>query len=62
MNKSQVFTPVTQEMLRPEQFVSVLNKQPATVASARFIPPRVGDNHFGHILVVYKVPRLRRAS
>ena len=51
--------PVSQEYLTPEEYLSVSKVRAAIISSVRFVPPRLGDSHFGRIYVQYRHPVYR---
>ena len=52
-----IYDPVRTEVLTPHQYVEVFAKYRNQIANVWVIPARLGENHFGKIIVSYKTPR-----
>lgn len=48
--------PVMRERLSPSEFLSVLESKQDRVKSSNFVPPKLGDDHFGYFEVEYDEP------
>lgn len=46
--------PVSEELVSPQKFIDMTDADRAKIKSASIVPPRLGDKHFGKILVQYK--------
>jgi len=46
--------PVSEELVTPQQYIDLTDKERARIKSASIVPPRLGDKHFGKILLQYK--------
>lgn len=57
-NTIDVF-PVKEEFLRPEEFLELVEKNPALIERSTFMPPKLGGKGFGSIHVQYSRPRYR---
>lgn len=51
--------PVERERMSPAGFLSTLESDPDKIESSSFIPPRLGDDHFGYFEVEYRTPVYR---
>jgi hypothetical protein len=47
--------PVERERVGPGQYLE-LESDPDRVESASFVPPKLGDDHFGYFEVEYRTP------
>lgn len=48
--------PIEHETLSPEGFLETLDDRREQIESSRFVPPKLGDDHFGYVEVDYKQP------
>ena len=39
-------------VVSPKRYLDILRTEPGSIVSARFIPPRLGDTHFGRVAIV----------
>lgn len=51
--------PITEEVLSPQQFISLKKEERAKIKSQVIVPPTLGSKNFGGILVKYKTPIYR---
>jgi len=51
--------PVEQERMSPSGFLKALESNADDIESSSFIPPRLGDDHFGYFEVKYRNPIYR---
>lgn len=51
--------PVERERMSPTGFLATLESDADNIKSSSFIPPRLGDNHFGYFEVEYRNPIYR---
>lgn len=49
---------VTKESVTPADFLNIARKNSSAIKNTKFIPPRIGDNSFGHFEVEYRVPKI----
>lgn len=50
--------PFKERLLSPEAYQREMQEHRANIEAVRFIPPRLGDTHFGMFSVRYKRPIL----
>lgn len=50
------------EILTPEQFINLTDDQRANIKSVDIIPPKLGGNHFGKILIKKYYPDFKKIS
>jgi hypothetical protein len=48
--------PLYTEIVSPAQYMKFLATMPKAIRSARFIPPKLGYEGFGKVLIVWKSP------
>jgi len=48
--------PVFREQMAPHEFLQLLQSDTSRIKSSTFVPPRLGDNHFGYFEVEYDRP------
>lgn len=51
--------PVNHESLSPSDFRELATEHPERVESSKFVPPQLGDSHFGYFEVEYHQPIFR---
>lgn len=51
--------PTSTELMRPKEFVNLTQTQKDNIQTCQFVPPSLGDDHFGRVRVTYKTPVLR---
>lgn len=51
--------PVERERMSPAGFLATLESNADNIESSSFIPPRLGDDHFGYFEVEYRNPIYR---
>ena len=44
------------EIVSPTRFVEIWATMRKSIRSSRFLPPKLGDEGFGRVLIVWKVP------
>lgn len=49
------------ETVTPEKFVEIYEKERDNIRSARVVPGKLGDRHFGKIVVERKTPVYRKS-
>ncbi|MCF8156421.1 MAG: hypothetical protein K9K35_10485 [Rhodoferax sp.] len=57
-NSIDVF-PVREELLKPEEFLDLVERNPSMIERSTFIPPKLGGPGFGFIQVQYSRPKYR---
>ena len=45
------------ERVSPEAFLEILERRQSELKSFEFVPPRLGDKHFGYFRIEWKWPR-----
>jgi hypothetical protein len=50
------------EIISPEEYINLSEKEKENVKSATIIPPSLGDKEFGKIQITYKIPTYRIAK
>lgn len=48
--------PLYTEIVSPTRFVEIWSTMRKAIRSTRFLPPKLGDEGFGRVLIVWKVP------
>lgn len=58
-DKSQIldFAASEPERVSPEAFLDILETRQSELKSFEFVPPRLGDKHFGYFRIEWKWPR-----
>ena len=54
--------PTLTELMRPNEFVELTQRQKDNIETCKFVPPSLGDTHFGRVQVTYKTPVLRETK
>lgn len=50
---------IEEELLSPEKFLNLNEKEKMNIISSRIIPPKLGDKGYGKIKVIYRNPIYR---
>ena len=48
--------PLRFQVVTPEEFIEIYNERSSEILSAKIVPPKLGSNDFGKILVEWKNP------
>ena len=55
--KSEVYlNPVERERLSPSEFIETVNRRSEDIRTTSYVPPKLGDDHFGYFEVEYDSP------
>lgn len=46
--------PLSEELVSPLHYVKLDDSEKSKIKSAEIVPPKLGDKHFGKILIKYK--------
>ena len=55
-NREISMSPQRFQVVTPEEYIKIYNQNSANILSVRIIPPRIGSNNFGKILIEWKNP------
>ncbi len=62
MDNLNVFIPIKEEVILPDEFIKLVESQRDNIESSKFIPPKIGDSSFGEMSVTYKHPVLKHVG
>jgi len=51
---------VESEQLSPQEFLNIAEEEPTRIKSSNFVPPKLGENHFGYVRIEYRKPVFKR--
>lgn len=49
-------SPLRFQVVTPEEFVKIYNENSSNILSVKILPPKIGNNDFGRILIEWKNP------
>lgn len=47
----------TEDLITPNQYLQLTAEEKSNISRIEIIPPRLGQNHFGMIKIIYKNPK-----
>lgn len=57
VRKSELtLSPTERERQSPSEFIETVNRRSENIRTTSYVPPKLGDEHFGYFEVEYDVP------